>query len=233
MRHLTISVLLIVGLTPAYADGETRQDQAPHRQRARAERALHTLTGARHLQVFWPAHRSWPTAIRGLADAVDGNSPVARARRFLARHRGLLPALETLGLLDLRTAGGSSFVRFQQLHHGLPVEGAHLVVELDGEQRVRSLSSEAEAVTLRTVQPILDAGAALRVAAAHLGLDAGATRTGSARLVILPRAGGQLCYRVLLPFPADRSGRAHFIEAMTGLYLGSRVAAIIEPGVHP
>ena len=220
-------VLLAVGLIPlpAAADGAHARFQ---RERARAERALRVLARGRTLPVSWAAHRTGPAAIRGLEEPSRGASPVERARGFLSAHPDLFLEVAQLALVDVQTAAGSTYVRFQQLHRGIPVESAHLIVAMDGPGIVRSVSSEAEPLELAGVQPALDAAAAARAAATRLGLGLEVARAGSAQLTILPQGRGRLAWRVLLPYPADASGRAHLVDAVSGAYLGSRRSAIIE-----
>jgi len=233
-RCRLVSVLLTVWLVPAAvaADAEPTRFQ---QERARAERALRGLARGRTLTVSWSAHRARPAAVRGLAEPSRGSSPAERARGFLAGHPDLFVQGEQLALLEVQTAAGSTFVRFQQLHRGIPVEGAHLVVAMDGQWKVWSVSSETESLALASVKPTLDATAAALAAAARLWLGLDSARAGSAELFILPHGGGRLAWRVRLPYPADASGRAHLIDAATGAYLGSRRAAIIERfgGVRP
>jgi DNA-binding transcriptional LysR family regulator len=197
---------------------------------AAAERALRRLPGQASLSVSWSPVRARPVAVRGLRGSAPGTSPAERARRFLGRHPDLFPPAEParLALIDVRHAAGWSFVRFQQLHQGIPVEAAEVIVALDQDGLVRSVSSEAARLELPVVRPGLDATAAARAAVTALGLRPELAGAASARLVVLPLGSGRLVYRVVLPYPEDSSGRAHLVDARSGVYLGSRVAAIVE-----
>jgi Zn-dependent metalloprotease len=229
--RMRLSWILVLIILPSLAGADSFQSK-----RSRAERAVRVLARGRTLSVSWAVHRTRPVAIHGLAEASHGATPAERARGFLAAHQDLFVSGEQLALLDVQTAAGSTYVRFQQVHRGIPVDSAHLIVGLDGQGTVRSVSSEAEPLELASVKPGLDAAAAARAAATKLGFGLDVAHAASAELTILPLGGGRLAWRVLLPFPQDSSGRAHLIDAQSGAYVGSRRAAVIErpgKGVRP
>lgn len=222
MRRLLLVALALALAAPA----EARQAE-----RQATSRAIAALGSA---VTVWPPHRSRPSAIRNLAVAVSGRSDVERARRFIA----LYPALFVAGLELRHDASRAtrdlSVVRFQQLHRGIPVEGAVVIVALDGAGRVRAVSSEAEAVAHVRTTPRLTRSAAARIAYRISGhaLDGASPSDPSATLTILPGPTTHLAYKVMMPIGANLQGRVCFVNAETGAHLGWRRATIVD-GLAP
>jgi bacillolysin len=124
-------------------------------------------------------------------DAPSGAAPQAdAARRFLAAYGslfGLSDQARQLSVERERQADrGRDFVRFQQVHDGIPVFGAQLIVQLDAARNVRSASGEIlPDITLPTT-PAISADAAQRSAldavAKEYGVAAPALTTSAPRL---------------------------------------------------
>src|SRR4051794_25431121 len=73
-------------------------------------------------------------------------SKLEAARSFLAEHRSLFGRVATNDLdhVNTRAVGSRTYVRFQQQLNGVPVRGAHLVVQVDSANRVKALTSRLE-----------------------------------------------------------------------------------------
>jgi Zn-dependent metalloprotease len=230
LRNLVLATIL---LAPTLTAAQTGASERFRAERARTSAALAELRrwpGAEALHVDWPAQRTRPAAVRGLAVATEGVSDEARARAFLARHPAL--TIETragtsLRLVDVLRAHGLRAVRFQLFHRGLEVLGATVIVALDEASRVTALSSEVEPIALASLIPAIDADAALARARAECG--ATRARGGAARLAILAEGRARLVYRVRLPYPADSTmGRFHLVDATSGDYLGWRRTGVVD-----
>jgi Zn-dependent metalloprotease len=194
--------------------------------RAKAQQAVAALKAqGETLAVRWAVDRPAPAMVRGMRVPVEGRTAEQRARRFLARYPDLVVGTEHLKTLEVRHAHDLTVVRFQQQHRGLPVLDAVLTVALDGKGRVRSLGAATGLVELDEVQPKLGSQQALAVAHKVVGSSGGG---GSSHLAVAPLGGGRLVHVVTLPFPADRAGRRHLVDARSGEYLGWRTGAIVE-----
>jgi hypothetical protein len=225
------SFLLVAGvvLAATWAGASPGRFQS---ERFQAERAVASLKRAGEVTAVWRAGHSRPAMIRGLSVAVSGASDVERARGFIARFPELFAAqgaelryLETAATRDLRV------VRFRQIYRGLPVEGAMVSVALDGAGRVRAVSLEAEGwFGDLSPHPKLSVPAAVK--AAYLAAMDRASRDelsgASARLVVLGGPRPRLAYKVSAPVGADLEGRALFVDAHTGEYLGSRRTTVVD-----
>jgi Zn-dependent metalloprotease len=97
-------------------------------------------------------------------------APEAAARGFLAEHGALFGIeSEARELRATRTrsgAAGRSFVRFQQLHRGVPVLAGELVVELDGARNIVATTGEILPDPGLDVVPAVGAAAARQQAIA-------------------------------------------------------------------
>lgn len=194
--------------------------------RARAQQAIVALKAqGETLAVRWAVDRPAPAMVRGMRVPVEGKTAVKRARRFLARHPGLVVGAEQMRLLEVRRAHDLTVVRFQQQHRGLPVLDATVAVALDGQGRVSALHSATRLVELDEVQPKLTSEQALAVVHKVTG---SAGTEGATSLAVAPLGNGRLVHVVTLPFPLDRTGRRHLVDARAGEYLGWRTGAIVE-----
>jgi Zn-dependent metalloprotease len=80
------------------------------------------------------------------------------------------PVAELRAIRSTSLGNVGDIIRYRQLHNGLPVIGAELVLSLDGTGQVNSLSGEvARNLKLRTLQPTLSAAAARQIALSAIG----------------------------------------------------------------
>jgi Zn-dependent metalloprotease len=97
-------------------------------------------------------------------------SAQATARRFMERYGSLFGIADASR--DLRVArseraiGGNTFVRYQQLHRGVPVLGGELSVQVDAAGNVISANGEASPDVSVDVTPAVTSAAAARAALA-------------------------------------------------------------------
>ena len=208
-------------------------------RRARAQQSLHKLQQGRQLDLQWPAHRSRHAVIRGLAHRVSGATVEQRARTFLGRYPALFAAAHsTLKLVHSRGTHQVRVVRFQQVHRGVPVEGAELNVVQDRAGRVTAVTSEVEPLDLASVTPRIRADAAIN--AVLRGATGGKVSRAARqlvqglrpRLVIIGGGAPRLVYKVMLPLSLNPHGRWYLVDAGTGKVVGWRPGAIIERRPH-
>jgi Zn-dependent metalloprotease len=173
--------------------------------------------------VSWPPQRQRPAAIRGLALPTRGATDEQRVRGFLSTHSALFGDAAALRLHDVQRVGSRRVVRFDQRYRGLPVFGATVAVVLGSHDQVRGFSSELVPLPTTSVEPAIDATAAVRAACKQLGSPptAGSATLGLSRV----GAGARLVYRVALPLTVDPRVRWHLVDAHSGAYLGWRRAA--------
>lgn len=148
-----------------------------------------------------------PRMVNGVDEAAPGDSAAQAARTHLERNRDRYHVAASTD--ELRTLGTEgSTVRFQQLHHGVPVLGAHYLVHLKGKGADREVSGVGGANFTR-----LDAPTEATVTA---GRSAAIART----TVKDPRqrAGATVRDRGLavLPTGEGRLARHHTVRALTG-----------------
>ena len=238
MRLSRLLLVLLLGGSASTALAGPERAAWLKNQRAQARQALQRLGGS-NLTVQWPAFRSRPAVIRGLAVKVTGAGDRERAHTFLTRHPALFAGAgsrlvheKTLGAGDVRA------VRFRQVFKGVPVEGATIAVALDRAGRVTSVTSDMEPITLRQVKPRITGHAAVKIAIRATGTRAAAARGLRAHLVILPGGTDRLVYKVMLPFGINPRGRWHLVDAMTGKHAGYLRGIIMDghrwqEGVRP
>lgn len=234
MRVSRFLIVLVLGTWASTAMAGPDRASWLRSQRAQAHRALKRLGNTGSLTVHWPAHRSRPAMIRGLAVKEQGRDDVQRARNFVSRRPALFAGPGSRLVHD-RTlhAGDLRVVRFVQVYKGVPVEDAVIAVAINRQGLIRSVNSELEPVTLRMVKPRVTAGAAVQTA-----LRATKTRAGAAmargvqpKLVIIPGGTCRLVYKVMLPLGINPMGRWHLVDAISGKHLGYR-RGIIMDGHH-
>jgi len=87
---------------------------------------------------------AWPVP-QVAASATTDAAPEEIARVFLEEHAELLAAQSAEDLDWLKTArvGSVAYVRFQQGHDGIPIEGAQVVVTVDGQGMVFQISDSS------------------------------------------------------------------------------------------
>ena len=119
-------------------------------------------------------------------------SPERSARAFLDGYGSLFGVRDERAQLRARVAApgahGSTAVRFQQTHHGLPVLGAELVVTVDAHGNTVSANGEASSDLTVGTTPNLDAAAAGRAATAVVAktrhVPVGGLRAGQPQLSV-------------------------------------------------
>lgn len=108
-------------------------------------------------------------AIRRLDALMVTNTPEASARAYLSRCAGLFGVTDQgADLVVQRPSAGSgnrSILRFQQVHEGIPVIGGELIVHLDGDLDILSVSGETLTDTAKPeTTALIPADAAARTA---------------------------------------------------------------------
>lgn len=165
-----------------------------------------------------------PRMVNGLEEAAPGGSAAEAARAHLGRNRDRYHvAADDSGLRTLGTEG--STVRFQQLHHGVPVLGAHYLVHLSGKGADREVTGVGGAYYTR-----LDAPAKATVAAGRSAAVARTTlKEPGQRADATVRDRGL----VVLPGGEGRLARHHTVRALTGgepvvreVYVDARKGAV-------
>lgn len=122
------------------------------------------------------------------------------------------------------TADGGRIVRFQQLHHGVPVLGGSVVVRLDASLKPVRVSNHARPVLPGSVTPQVDAARALAIARGSLqgvALPEGG-RPGNVALAIAAGRGGRLVWVVDVDTLVRTQARTVVVDAVTGAVLSSR-----------
>jgi len=110
-----------------------------------------------------------------------GATPEVAALNFLASYGemfGLRDPASELSVMKERTLSegvSRSFVRFQQVHGGIPVLGGELIVQLDAQNNVRSVSGEVLPDLSLEVSAQVSAEAAAEIALAKVAKDYGLT----------------------------------------------------------
>ena len=156
-RARTRSLVLIVGVAltsavPPLRGGGAAAQTIPDRERlatelstatgGSAQLAVHERTGLVRFVGTAPG-KPVPRA----AGVAAGDGPAAAARGFVRDYGTLFGIDDPNGQLRLlrekRAGGGRSSVRFQQVHHGVPVLGGELIVGVDSAGNVLSANGEA------------------------------------------------------------------------------------------
>jgi hypothetical protein len=207
---------------------------APQRfqlERGQAEQAITALRRTSSATVVWPPHRSRPSMFRNLSVAVVGSTDLERARRFLALYPALFAAAGAeLRHVDTQATHDLRAVRFQQHVRGLPVEGAIVVVAIDAAGRVRAVTSEATTgFDQLPARPSISPLAAVKAAVRAEGGRAASARADWARLVVLGGVVPHLAYKInAAPAAFDLRARVLYVDAVSGEYLGSKAATIVD-----
>lgn len=111
--------------------------------REAARDAVEQLESRHDARVSWPAGRPTPKLVTGLTIATEGADAEARARGFAADHEALL-GVSADELVHERTERqrARTSVRFRLVREGLPVLDRTLVVALDEQNRVLSVTND-------------------------------------------------------------------------------------------
>lgn len=108
------------------------------------------------------------------------STPRAAARRFMDRYGSLFGIADASQELRVtrseRAIGGNTFVRYQQLHRGVPVLGGELSVQVDAGGSVVSANGEASPEVSVNVTPAVSSAAASRAALDAVAKDPRANR---------------------------------------------------------
>jgi len=106
-----------------------------------------------------------------------GASPETGARGFLATYGqlfGLQNQARELAAIRVRSVDrGRSFVRFRQMHRGVPVLGGELIVQLDADQRIVAATGEILPDLELETTPTIDAQTARLIALTKVAKDYG------------------------------------------------------------
>jgi len=121
--------------------------------------SYHAQTGKVRFLAADPAH-----PVPRPAQLPANAGPEEAARGFLAAHGSLFglidQAHEVVAERTQAAEGGRSFVRFQQVHEGIPVLGGELIVQTDANQNVISANGEILPQPSVAVTPTVDAATA-------------------------------------------------------------------------
>ncbi|MDQ3493578.1 MAG: M4 family metallopeptidase, partial [Chloroflexota bacterium] len=108
------------------------------------------------------------------------STPQAAAQRFMVRYGSLFGIADASRNLRVarseRAIGGNTFVRYQQLHRGVPVLGGELAVQVDGAGNVISANGEASPDLGVDVTPAVTSAAAKRNASSAIAKARGVAR---------------------------------------------------------
>lgn len=152
----------------------------------------------RALELSSPGARPGSLLARGFAMGPYAGAPHQAALAFMAQHAQAL-GLPPAALEAQRSSSwhGRTRVHLRQLHDGVPVAGAQVVVTLDEQQRAVMLSANlAEGIAVHSL-PSVPAQQAIALATQALDLPLAAAP--QAELVVVPDAlGGRLIHRVHL-----------------------------------
>ena len=213
MRTLVL-ILLALGLGAAPAAAEPRP----------LERYREVF--GPEVEVRWNAMKTAPWSLRGLDVPTRGASSAERALGFARENAGLLgledgevAVAETRDAVFAgRTVRGAVL---QRLWRGLPVEGQTLSVRMDGEDRVRSVTSSVGLLVVEEPSTIIDPASAQRVVRDTYAVAAVGAPT---RVVRAFGNIGRVAWRVpVAVIPLE----AHFfvwVDAASGRILGERPA---------
>ena len=167
----------VAAVLAAPGGGQARQESIARSLAPGAKLAYHRETGEVRYLTTLRGHPV-PRPARIEADA----KPAVAARAFLADH-GSLFGIDSQAR-ELRTertrveAHGRSFVRFQQVHEGVPVMGGQLVVQLDGQGNTVATTGEVLPDLTLDVDPAVAAQTAQQRALAFVAKAHGADPTG-------------------------------------------------------
>lgn len=177
--YFTLIILLVLAFFPAGATPTSLQveDLATRLQfetHGTATIAYHSETGMVRYIGTQPGK---PIPRPGELSA--GATPEMAARYFMGEYGplfGIKDQASELAVMRMRTVdGGRSFVRFQQVHQGVPVLGGELIVQLDRDGNVLSANGEALPGLGTSTTPTLSADVAqqkaLEVVAHEYDLD--------------------------------------------------------------
>ncbi|HSH21894.1 MAG TPA: M4 family metallopeptidase, partial [Candidatus Caenarcaniphilales bacterium] len=179
---LSLACVLLVGAASATA---AEPDSDPPDRAVLAELRATGARVARHAATgqvrFVGGSRGHPIAGRGVLG--HPATPLAAADRFLARYGSLFGVANPgSGLRDIRSVsapGGGTFVRYQQVHRGVPVLGGDISVQVaDGGDVISAIGEASPGLELGT-EPQVAPGAARTAATAAI---AKARRTRAADL---------------------------------------------------
>ena len=158
----------------------------------------------------------------------------ARAETLLQRHHGTLFGTQrpTLELTRLRRSLSGSQIFHRQLHGGVEVEGASVVVRLDRAGEALSIESSVQpSLTLERLRPGLSLQRATEIARGEAGFTDRVPPRG--RLVVLPRDGGRLAWRVELALWAPFVDWLAYVDAQSGELIERHDRMLHEKPVEP
>ncbi|MHB2026480.1 MAG: FlgD immunoglobulin-like domain containing protein [Elusimicrobiota bacterium] len=145
----------------------------------------------------------------------DFGSPSRIALSFLARRQSLLGIDPSALILEKQiAASGTTHLLFSQIYQGIPVEFAHVKVDVDQTGAVIAVHSRYEPALNLSVVPRIQELQAAQTAVADAGAQA---RAGSSELVVWPNrqaAGDNLAWRISVRTPAALW--RYYIDADTG-----------------
>ena len=145
-------------------------------------------------QIRWGSETRVPRSILGSPLEVAGGTPVEKARQFLQDNKallGIVSPLEELSLVSAESREKATHVVFQQMHRGVPVEGAVYAVHLTNAGKVYYASGDYyDNIGSPEMKPSLTQAQAISAAATDLQRDLSSSVEVSAvpeeELVLLP-----------------------------------------------
>lgn len=134
-------------------------------------------------KVTWDPSHTAVTRLSGIAAATNGATPGERARNFVRAHAAMLGLEGDVAVEEVRTFTPPdpaiahkvhTFVRLRPQWQGLPVDGRSLVVRLDADLRVTSLTSDLGPLAVPTptrTMTATDAAALLKASYRIVGIN--------------------------------------------------------------
>lgn len=153
-------------------------------------------------RITWNRAGTFPRQVFGLSLPTRGHDSASRAMNFVREYRGALGLMGDTRLLDLKspTLHGArdgmrrTIVRLEQTIGELPVEGQHVVVTLDENERVVSVTSNLDPLEVAAVERGISAGDAARITERRFEVKA---LPQNAVQVVLPVLGrGRIAWKV-------------------------------------
>lgn len=199
-----------------------------------AEAALRSLRNAagNDLRIEWNAELGTPSVVIGRLSPPSRHTPAWLARTFLTRYKALYGIRDANRELDVERAethpgGATVFVR--HLLFRTPVWEDGLVVELDGDGVIRSVSGTIhpdleKKLAFRDMKPAYSARDAVGRAMAAAGGQP-AEAPSATRYYMASRTGTPLVYAVRLRFADPNRAETLLVHSLTGRVIWRQPAA--------
>lgn len=181
-----------------------------------------TLMKARaNVDIKWNPRTGGPAFIHGnLSPRISGSpSDIAQAcLADLSEPLGITRDLSNLVEIDRFEWAGFQHVRFQQTYEGIPVYGAELLVAIDPNDEVKTVTSDVDpALTLPAEKTVISKREAIQTALADLGDRVRLDGRIVSEVVLYPTLNGYArCYHLLIPAAEPLGDWRYFIDVENG-----------------